>query len=179
MSTWGLRPPEFLKGETMTEDPNKEFDLDMDLGIPTGEILDAAPTPPAKEKPRRKPAKKPLPAEPEEAAAPVQLEEEEIDPELDRENWPVIRIDFEEGKPNYAVLSANGTMRNGQAFEHTLQIRRGDDVAVAPSVVYLLRDCVASHYVPVKDQQTGKTRMVRQERSSIPWTLVRGGKYIR
>jgi hypothetical protein len=102
----------------------------------------------------------------------------ELDPEEDRANWPIIRLDSEEGKPNYEYIAAHGTMRNGQSFGHELQIMRGVEVQVPPSIVYVLRDMIATHHVPVRDS-SGRVKLERQNRSSIPWQLVKGGKYIK
>lgn len=104
---------------------------------------------------------------------------EALDPERDRENWPVILLEMEDGKPNYEFISVHGTMQNGEPFDHDLQVMRGVEVAVPPAVVYMLRDAVSAHYVPKRDPITGKNRLERQDRSSIPWRLVSGGKYIK
>lgn len=102
-----------------------------------------------------------------------------IDPEHDRDNWPVIHIEMEEDKPNYEYLAAHGTLKNGQPFGHELQVMRGVDVAVPPSIVNMLRTSVAAHYRHVPNPQNPKKMMlVRSDRSSIPWRLVKGGKYI-
>lgn len=101
-----------------------------------------------------------------------------IDPEYDRENWPTIRIEAENDKPNYEFLSAHGTLKNGDPFDHELQVMRGVDVQVPPSIVYALRDAIASHYQQRRDPTNGRMQMVRMERSTIPWHLVKSGKYI-
>lgn len=102
----------------------------------------------------------------------------EIDPEDDRANWPTIRIDAEEGMPNYAYVSANGTKKNGEPFGWDMQIMRGVDVQVPPSIVYCLQDAVATHIFMRRDPITGRNIQERQNRASIPWRLVRGGKYL-
>lgn len=104
---------------------------------------------------------------------------DELDPEYDRDNWPTIRIEAENDKPNYEFLSAHGTMKNGQPFGHELQVMRGVDVQVPPSIVYALRDAVATHFQQRRDPVTGRMQMVRMDRSSVPWHLVKPGKYIR
>ena len=104
---------------------------------------------------------------------------EAIDPELDRDNWPVIHIEMEEDKPNYEYLAAHGTLKNGQPFGHELQVMRGVDVAVPPSIVNMLRTSVAAHYRHVPDPKNPKKmQLVRSDRSAVPWRLVKGGKYI-
>jgi len=112
-----------------------------------------------------------------EIAPPVQMQKE-IDPEYDRENWPTIMIDMEDGKPNYEFLSVHGTLKNGEPFDHDLKVMRGVNVQVPPSVVNMLRTAVSAHYVQRQDPVTGTSIMVRSDRSAIPWRLVRGGKYI-
>jgi len=112
-----------------------------------------------------------------ETVPPVQMPKE-IDPEYDRENWPTIMIDMEDGKPNYEFLSVHGTLKNGEPFDHDLKVMRGVNVQVPPSVVNMLRTAVSAHYTQRKDPVTGTNIMDRSDRSSIPWRLVRGGKYI-
>jgi len=101
-----------------------------------------------------------------------------IDPEDDRKNWPTIHIEMETGKPNYETFITYGTRQDGSRFGHDLQVMRSVDVQVPPSVVNNLREAIATHHVPMIDPNTGKERLVPQERSSIPWRLVKGGKYI-
>jgi hypothetical protein len=112
------------------------------------------------------------------ASEPVEAELIELDPEEDRANWPTIRIDSEDGKPNYEFVAAHGTLKNGESFGHELQLMRGVDVQVPPSIVYALRDMIATHHVPVRDA-SGRVSLHRQDRSAIPWQLVKGGKYIK
>ena len=112
-----------------------------------------------------------------ETVPPVQMPKE-IDPEYDRENWPTIMIDMEDGKPNYEFLSVHGTLKNGEPFDHDLKVMRGVNVQVPPSVVNMLRTAVSAHYTQRKDPVTGTNIMDRSDRSSIPWRLVRGGKYV-
>lgn len=100
-----------------------------------------------------------------------------IDPEDDRDHWPVIHIEAEEGKPNFEYLYAMGTKKNGDTFEHYLQVRRGENVSVPPSIVYALNDAVATHMRQVKNQATGLNDKIYYERSSLPWRLIKGGKY--
>jgi len=102
----------------------------------------------------------------------------EIDPEYDRENWPTILIDMEDGKPNYEFLSVHGTLGNGEPFDHDLKVMRGVNVQVPPSVVNMLRTAISAHYTQRKDPVTGTNIMIRSDRSAVPWRLVRGGKYI-
>lgn len=98
-----------------------------------------------------------------------------LDPEDDRANWPTIRIDDEEGKPNYEFLGAHGTKEDGSPFGHELQVMRGVDVQVPPSIVYMLRDAVSTHFTDTKDPVTGKIKRLRTDRKAIPWTLVKQG----
>lgn len=100
-----------------------------------------------------------------------------IDPELDRDNWPIILIEMEEGKPNYEFIASHGTMKNGEPFDHDMQIMRGVEVAVPPSIVDTLRCSVATHHVPRRNPETNRIELVRQDRSAVPWRLVKGGKY--
>ncbi len=100
-----------------------------------------------------------------------------IDPELDRENWPIIMIDNEDGKPNYEFVAAHGTLRNGDAFSRECQIMRGVEVPVPPSIVNVLNLAVSAHYKHVKDPETGNNKLVRSDRSSVPWRIVKPGKY--
>lgn len=102
----------------------------------------------------------------------------EIDPEDDRENWPTIYIDSEEGKPNYEYLAVHGTKKNGQPFGHELQVMREVSVQVPPSIVHMLRSAVSTHYSQRRGPD-GRNQLVRQNRSAIPWRLVDGGKYIK
>jgi len=101
---------------------------------------------------------------------------EELDPEKDRENWPTIFIDSEDGKPNYEYISAHGTMKNGEPFGHELQIMRGVNVQVPPSIVYTLQDSISAYFIPRTDIH-GRNYLERQNRSAIPWRLIKGGKY--
>ncbi len=100
-----------------------------------------------------------------------------IDPEDDKDNWPVIMIDPEDGKPNYEFLSVSGTKKNGKPFNHDLQVMRGVHVPVPPSIVNMLNVAVSSHFTQIRDPQTGERKMVRDERSSVPWRLIKPGKY--
>ena len=106
------------------------------------------------------------------------VQQKAIDPEYDRENWPTIRLEAEDGKPNYEFLSAHGTLKTGEPFGHELQVMRGVDVQVPPSIVYALRDAVAAHYSQRQDPITGRMQMIKSERSSIPWHLVKAGKHL-
>ena len=151
---------------------NDEFDLDSEM---TG--ADTAPVEvPAKGKGKGKgkgEAKAAVKAEPEAAPAKAAL-----DPEEDRENWPIIHIEMEDEKPNYEYLAAHGTMQSGQPFGHELQVMRGVDVAVPPSIVHALRDAVSSHYSSRRDA-SGKTSLVKQDRSAVPWRLVSPGLHVK
>jgi hypothetical protein len=104
---------------------------------------------------------------------------EEIDPERDRDNWPVIYIEREKDRPNYEFLQVQGTYRDGSPLIHQLRVMRGVDVAVPPSIVRMLRDSIATHYEQRLDPMTNTITMERSDRSSVPWRLVSGGKYIR
>jgi hypothetical protein len=106
-------------------------------------------------------------------------EKKALDPEDDRENWPTINIEMEKDRPNYEVLIAYGTKQDGSPFGWDLQVMRGVDVKVPPSIVHALRDAVATHYVQRRDPVTGTTQMIPQNRKALPWTLVSPGKYIR
>jgi hypothetical protein len=110
-------------------------------------------------------------------AAPKKAAKKALDPEDDRDNWPTIHIEMEENRPNYEYLASHGTKKDGTAFGHELQVMRGVDVKVPPSIVYMLRDAVAAHYVQRRDPVSNKMTMIRQDRSSIPWRLINGGKY--
>lgn len=138
---------------------------DFELGI-TDMPGEVPPAPPKKTKA--------APAVPKAApAAPVK----QIDPEDDRANWPTIHIEMEADKPNYEFLLASGTKKDGSPFHHELQVMRGVDVQVPPSVVYALRDAVAAHYVQRRDPTTGRNHLIRMDRSAIPWRLIKAGKY--
>jgi len=100
-----------------------------------------------------------------------------IDPEDDRENWPTIRIESVDGKPNYETIVCGGTKKNGKPYLHELQILREQDVKVPPSAVNTLLEAVEAHHVPRRDPATGKSMLVKQNRSAIPWRMVKGGKY--
>jgi hypothetical protein len=102
-----------------------------------------------------------------------------IDPEDDKKNWPVIFIDFEDGLPNYQYCAASGTKKNGQPFTHSLQVQRGVDVAVPPSIVNMLRDSVEARYSQTPDPVTGRMSMNKTARSGLPWHIVEKGKYIK
>ncbi len=103
--------------------------------------------------------------------------EKVLDPEEDKENWPTIFIDFEDGKPNYEFLGCSGTMKDGRPFTHTLQVMRGVDVKVPPSIVNMLRTSREARYHQVQDPVSGRLTMVRNDRSSIPWRMTEKGKY--
>lgn len=102
----------------------------------------------------------------------------ELDPEDDRANWPVIYVEFEEGKPNFAFMGVQGTKKDGTPFDHYLRVQRGVEVAVPPSVVYMLRDAIRTHMKQVRNMQTGLNDRIFTDRSAIPWRLVKAGKYI-
>ena len=149
---------------------NDEFDLDSEM---TG--VDTAPVEvPAKGKGKGKAKAEQAPEKAVEAA-PAKAA---LDPEEDRENWPIIHIEMEDEKPNYEYLAAHGTMQNGQPFGHELQVMRGVDVAVPPSIVYSLRDAISSHYSSRRDS-SGKTSLVKQDRSAVPWRLVSPGLHVK
>ena len=154
---------------------NEEFEAN-ELGLP-----DKAPkkTPAQKAAATRKAnaAKKAAAEEVVEAKGSIQAETAFIDPEMDRENWPTIMIEMEEGKPNYEFVTSHGTMKDGKPFGHELQIMRGVEVQVAPSVVESLRCTVSTHFVPRRDPVTNRLMLDRQDRSSVPWKLVKAGKY--
>ena len=151
---------------------NDEFDLDSELSG-----VDTAPVEvPAKGKGKAKAQAVPAPEKAVDAApAPAKAD---LDPEEDRENWPIIHIEMEDEKPNYEYLAAHGTMQNGQPFGHELQVMRGVDVAVPPSIVYALRDAISSHYSSRRDS-SGKTSLVKQDRSAIPWRMVNPGPHVK
>ena len=157
---------------------NDEFDLDSEMiGVDTAPV-----EVPAKGKGKGKAPAVPAPekaveAAPEKAAEAVPAKAD-LDPEEDRENWPIIHIEMEDEKPNYEYLAAHGTMQNGQPFGHELQVMRGVDVAVPPSIVYALRDAISSHYSSRRDS-SGKTSLVKQDRSAVPWRLVNPGPHVK
>ena len=159
---------------------NDEFDLDSELSG-----VDTAPVEvPAKGKGKAKAQAVPAPekvaedAPVEAAPAKAAPAKADLDPEEDRENWPIIHIEMEDEKPNYEYLAAHGTMQNGQPFGHELQVMRGVDVAVPPSIVYALRDAISSHYSSRRDS-SGKTSLVKQDRSAVPWRLVNPGPHVK
>jgi len=151
---------------------NDDLDLGLDEPIELIEVPEAQPVPKKKAT-----TKKAAVVKAEDVSEP-DVEIVELDPEYDRENWPTVLIDFEQGKPNYEFVAAHGTCKNGDPFGWDMQIQRGVNVKVPPSIVYALRDARGSHYTQTTDPSTGKTSMLRQDRSAIPWTLVSGGKYI-
>jgi len=154
---------------------NEEFDLGADLGMTAEDLVpELVPTKPGKEKAVKKSA--PV-AAPSVVETVQEVVEAFIDPEDDRENWPTIRIESEEGKPNYEYVSAHGTKQNGDSFGHELQIMRGVDVKVPPSIVHTLMDAVSTHIFMRRDPITGRNIQDRQDRTACPWRLVRGGKY--
>lgn len=151
---------------------NDEFDLGVDLGMTPEDIVPNLDVPKKGKKPAAKKAAPPAAAD-----APPPKQEPFIDPEDDRDNWPTIKIDAEEGKPNYEYVSAHGTKQNGEPFGWDMQIMRGVDVKVPPSIVYCLQDAVSTHIYMRRDPITGRNIQERQDRSATPWRLVRGGKY--
>lgn len=104
---------------------------------------------------------------------------EAIDPEDDRDNWPEIEIDYEDGKPNFEFLAASGTRKNGKPFNHELRVMRGTPVAVPPSIVNMLRETKRTTYRQRRDPETGRNVMVPEDRPPIPWRLVEKGKYVK
>lgn len=156
-----------------------QIDVDLDLGLEETTITEIPAAPPEKKKPtgKKKAAATAQKAEPEEIVVKEVLPD--IDPEDDRANWPTIRIEHEKAKPNYEFVSAHGTKKNGSPFGWDMQIMRGVDVKVPPSIVHVLLDAVSTHYPTVLDPVTKEKKQLRQNRSAIPWTLVSGGKYIR
>lgn len=100
-----------------------------------------------------------------------------LDPEEDRANWPTIFIDFEDGKPNYEYVGVSGTMKDGRPFTHSLQIQRGVDVVVPPSVVNMLRTTKQTVFHQTPDPVTGRQVMHRNDRAPLPWRLIEKGKY--
>lgn len=102
----------------------------------------------------------------------------ELDPERDRENWPVIIIEREKDRPNFEFLQVMGTYQDGSPLVHQLRVQRGVEVQVPPSIVKMLRNSVAAHYEQRHDPVSGHNVLERSDRSAVPWRLVRGGKYI-
>jgi len=164
--------------EEKTTSVNAEFDLE-DAAVQTipasGSEKTEARRATAKKAAGAKEVKAKAAAKPKAKRAPAK----KLDPEMDRDNWPTVHIEMEEGKPNYEYLAAHGTMKDGRPFGHELQVMRGVDVQVPPSIVYALQDSIASHYVQRRDPVSGRQSMIRQDRSSIPWRLIKAGKYIR
>jgi hypothetical protein len=111
--------------------------------------------------------------------APAAAKVADIDPEDDRENWPTIQVETEDNKENYAFLAVSGTKADGKSFTHQLQVQRGVDVKVPPSVVNMLKTTKQTIFRQVEIFEGGAPRMkmVRQDRPSIPWQLISGGKY--
>jgi len=103
--------------------------------------------------------------------------EKVLDPEEDRENWPTIFIDFEDKKPNYEFVGVSGTMKDGRPFTHSMQIQRGVDAKVPPSVVNMLRSTKQTVYHQSPDPMTGRMNMNRSDRAPLPWRLIEKGKY--
>lgn len=143
---------------------NDDLGFDLDLGM-------NPPPEPQQTKTKKSVAKK-------EAAVDPVVEEEIVDPEDDRANWPTIYIDSEDGKPNYEFIAAHGTKKDGSPFDHELQVMREVNVKVPPSVVYLLQESTATHYAQRRGAD-GRMQLVAQNRAPIPWRLVDGGKYIK
>lgn len=100
-----------------------------------------------------------------------------LDPEEDKENWPTIFVDYEDGKPNFEFIHVAGTMKDGRPFEHSLRVMRGVDVKVPPSVVNMLKTTKQTHFHQTPDPVTGGMTMNRSDRSPIPWRLTEKGKY--
>lgn len=100
-----------------------------------------------------------------------------IDPEDDRKNWPTIRIEDEVGMPNYALLISGGTKKSGKSFTHEIQVMRNKDVQVPPSIVYNLQDAMTTKYTQRKNRETERNEMIPHNSSTIPWRIVKGGKY--
>lgn len=111
------------------------------------------------------------------ASTPPAKKTKALDPEEDRANWPTIFIDFEDGKPNYEYVGVSGTMKDGRPFTHSLQVQRGVDVVVPPSVVNMLRTTKQTHYHQTADPVTGRQVMHQNDRAPLPWRLIEKGKY--
>ena len=156
-----------------------QLDVNLDLGLDTPPF--ETPLVPQEKKKtgavKRTSGKKKAPEAVTEAAVVEVLPD--IDPEDDRENWPTIRIETEKDKPNYEFVAAHGTKKNGSPFGWDMQIMRGVDVKVPPSIVYALQDAISTHYPTIVDPVTGKKVQLRQNRPATPWTLVSRGKYIK
>jgi len=119
-----------------------------------------------------------------------------IDPEDDRENWPVIRIARVKGLPNFHYCATSGTRPGpmmadgtpkldakgkpilGKPFNHELKVMRGVDVPVPPSIVNMLRTSERTEYEQQYDPTTGRGFLGASEVPPIPWQLVEKGPHI-
>jgi hypothetical protein len=108
---------------------------------------------------------------------PEVLEEKFIDPEQDRDNWPVIKIARVKGRPNFHYCSASGTLKNGKPFNHELKVMRGVDVPVPPSIVNMLQTSERTEYEQSYDPISGRGFLEASNVPPIPWQLIKGGKY--
>jgi len=90
----------------------------------------------------------------------LDVETPEPDPKA---NYVKIFIDEVEGMPNYEVVGHNGKI---------FRIKRGEEVAVPPEVIYVLKDTIATRIVQKKDPVTGQMIEERRNYSAIPWRKV-------
>ncbi len=115
------------------------------------------------------------------AAAPQEVPdapvEKFIDPEDDRENWPIIKIGHVKGMPNFHFLGAAGTKQNGEPFGHELKVMRGVNSPVPPSVLHMLQDTVKTEYEQTFDDKGGFGERTPIDSPPIPYSLIKGGKY--
>ena len=75
-----------------------------------------------------------------------------------------IFIDEEKGKPNHEFVGVNGNF---------YQVKRGCDVEVPEEVIGVLRNCVATRYVPTTDPATGAITLTPQQYYSVPFRIVK------
>lgn len=84
-----------------------------------------------------------------------------------KETWPVIEIDEVKGSPGFEFVSLNGI-----AF----QIKRGEPVAVPPSILKVLQEAVSARIVQRRDPNTGGMINKLQRFSSVPYRVVKWNK---
>lgn len=84
-----------------------------------------------------------------------------------KETWPVIEIDEVKGSPGFEFVSLNGI-----AF----QIKRGEPVAVPPSILKVLQEAVSARIVQRRDPETGGMINKLQRFSTVPYRIVKWNK---
>lgn len=89
---------------------------------------------------------------------------------VDVDNIPTTRkmltifIDEEKGKPNHEFVGVNGNF---------FQIKRGVEVEVPEEVVGVLRNSVATRYVPTTDPTTGAITLTPQQYYLTPFRVIK------